>query len=188
MNKFLLSIFVALFSITANAFDDNFTGLGVTANSAQMKALGKHSCKGSFTTPTVTVYLTTTLNTDGAGKYTSGNFTETFLVQGSVNNGSAFTCNYVLDTTKTSKYITGSDGRGFAFHYWKPVNNLAQNPGMNAVPGLCSVPLRQQIVATSSYTGTSTITLKNIKATHFIDADFNFANNPQAAPVDIYCD
>ena len=188
MNKFLLSIFVALFSITANAFDDNFTGLGVTANSAQMKALGKHSCRGSFTSPSVTVYFISNFNTDGAGKYTSGNFTETFLVQGTANNGSAFTCNYVLDTTKTSKYITGADGRSFAFHYWKPIVTASQNPGLNAVPGLCSVPLRQQLVSTSSFTGTNPITIKSIKVTHFIDADFNFTNNPQAAPVDIYCD
>ena len=188
MCKLLTFILFLANSLLANAFSDSFTGLGIAANAAQMKALGKHSCSGSFVSPSVTVYLTTSFNTDGLGKYTSGNYTASFFVPNASNPPFIFTCNYILDNTKTSKYITGADGRGYSFVYWTPVSNSSQNPGINVIPGLCSTSIRNQIISTSSYTGSTTITLKNIKATHFIDGDFNQSNNPQAVPVQIYCD
>ena len=80
MYKFLTFILFLANSLLANAFNDSFTGLGITANAAQMKALGKRSCSGSFVSPGVTVYLTTSFNADGLGKYTSGNYTASFFV------------------------------------------------------------------------------------------------------------
>ena len=158
MYKFLTFILFLANSLLANAFNDSFTGLGITANAAQMKALGKRSCSGSFVSPGVTVYLTTSFNADGLGKYTSGNYTASFFVPNASSPPYIFTCNYILDNTKTSKYITGADGRGYAFVYWTPVSNASQNPGVNVIPRLCSTPIRNQTISSSSYTGTSTWT------------------------------
>jgi hypothetical protein len=184
MKRLAFITLIATFSISANAFDDNFSNMGITPNASQMKALGRHSCSGTFTPGDRVVYIAANFNTNGAGRYTSGSLTETFLIPGQ----NPFTCNFVLDSTKISKYTVGADGRGFAFHYWTPNTLTAQNPSNNAPSGLCDVPLRNQIASYSSFTGSTTFTLKNVKAVHFIDNQFNLSNNAQAVPVDLFCD